>query len=71
MSVMAQIKELSPTEKLQLVFDIWDDLTQNNESIPMPDWHRDELDALKKRYAHEPQAGDSWQEVRKRALAAL
>ena len=71
MSVLAQIKELSPAEKLQLVFDIWDDLTENAEPIPMPDWHRQELDALSKHYAHDPQAGDTWQAVRKRALASL
>jgi putative addiction module component (TIGR02574 family) len=35
---------LSFDEKLQLVQDLWDHLAATPESIPMPEWHKEELD---------------------------
>jgi putative addiction module component (TIGR02574 family) len=37
------IIDLSPSEKLQLVEDLWDDLAATLEAIPVYDWHKEEL----------------------------
>ena len=37
------IFDLSPTEKLQLVEDLWDDLAANPQAIPLHDWQKEEL----------------------------
>ena len=34
---------LSPSEKLQLVEDLWDDLAGRPENVPVHDWHKQEL----------------------------
>ena len=34
---------LSPSEKLQLVEDFWDDLTATLEAVPVQDWQKEEL----------------------------
>ena len=58
-----QIMQLPPAERLQLVEDIWDSLTASPSDIPVPDWHREELE----RRLSDPneQATLSWDEVRR------
>ena len=35
---------LPPEDRLQLVEDLWESLAAESEEIPVPDWHRRELD---------------------------
>ena len=44
-ALLAEILELPPAERLRLVEDIWDSLTASVADLPVPDWHREELDA--------------------------
>ena len=44
--------DLSPSEKLQLVEDLWDDLAAVPQSVPVHDWQLEEL-ALQKGQSHE------------------
>jgi len=37
------IFDLSPSEKLQLVEDLWDDLASTPESVPVHEWQKQEL----------------------------
>src|ERR1039458_3720969 len=39
----ASIFDLSPSEKLQLVEDLWDDLAAEPEAVPVHDWQKQEL----------------------------
>jgi putative addiction module component (TIGR02574 family) len=39
----ASIFDLSPSEKLQLVEDLWDDLSATPEAVPVHDWQKQEL----------------------------
>ncbi len=39
-----EILRLPPEERLQLVEDIWDSLAADVAQIPVPEWHRRELD---------------------------
>jgi putative addiction module component (TIGR02574 family) len=39
-----QIMRLPPGERLQLVEDIWDSLAADAGQIPVPEWHKRELD---------------------------
>jgi len=39
-----EILRLSANERLQLVEEIWDSLAGEPDSIPVPDWHKAELD---------------------------
>jgi len=60
--------KLSFTERLQLVEDLWDSLEPEQDAIPIPDWHREELDRRLKAYRQHPEAGAPWEEVRARIL---
>ena len=40
----ADVLSLSVPERIQLVEDIWDSLAAHAGQIPVPDWHKRELD---------------------------
>ena len=43
-ALLDEILHLPPAERLRLVEDIWDSLTTSTADVPVPEWHRDELD---------------------------
>jgi len=57
-----QILQLPPSERLQLLGDIWDSLAVTPEDVPVPDWHREELDRRLDNPA--PGPGLTWDDVR-------
>jgi putative addiction module component (TIGR02574 family) len=60
------IFDLSPSEKLQLVEDLWDDLAATPESVPIHDWQKDELARRKANLLKNPASALTWQEVQRR-----
>lgn len=58
--------DLSPSEKLQLVEDLWDDLAATPEAIPVHDWQKEELDRRKANLMKNPASGLTWEEVKRR-----
>jgi putative addiction module component (TIGR02574 family) len=62
--LLKQILDLPAEQRLQLVEDIWDSLAQSEKSVPVPDWHREELD---RRLADPSEdATESWNAVQER-----
>jgi putative addiction module component (TIGR02574 family) len=60
------IFELSPSEKLQLVEDLWDDLAGTPESVPVHEWQKLELARRKANLTKNPASGSSWEHVKQR-----
>ena len=60
------IFDLSPSEKLQLVEDLWDDLAGTPEAVPVHEWQKQELARRKANLANNPASGLSWDEVKQR-----
>jgi len=58
--------DLSATEKLQLVEDIWDDLATTPEDVPVHDWQKQELARRKANLLSKPTSGLPWEEVKRR-----
>ena len=63
---MGSIFDLTPSEKLQLVEDLWDDLAAVPESVPVHDWQKEELARRKANLQNNPASGLSWEEVKRR-----
>jgi putative addiction module component (TIGR02574 family) len=61
------IFDLSPSEKLQLVEDLWDDLAAAPDAVPVHDWQKHELATRKSSLLKVPATGLSWEEVKRRA----
>ena len=45
MQTSLPLNEMTTTEKLVIINEIWDDLMRNPNDIPSPEWHRDVLSA--------------------------
>lgn len=60
------IFKLSPSEKLQLVEDLWDDLAAAPEAVPIHDWQKEELARRKACLMRNPASGLTWEEVKRR-----
>ena len=58
--------DLSPSEKLQLVEDLWDDLAATPEAVPVHPWQKEELARRKANLLNNPGSGLSWDEVKRR-----
>lgn len=62
----AQVFELTLSEKLQLLEDLWDSIAQAPEQIPVLDWQKEELAKRKAAYLRNPNSGSSWEDVKER-----
>ena len=60
------IFDLTPSEKLQLVEDLWDDLAATPEAVPVHDWQKEELARRKAKLMQHPASGLTWEEVKQR-----
>jgi putative addiction module component (TIGR02574 family) len=65
----ASIFDLSPSEKLQLVEDLWDDLAAASEAVPVHDWQKQELARRKANLLKNPASGLSWEDVKRKVRA--
>ena len=65
-SNVSSVFDLSTSEKLQLVQDLWDDIAASPSEVPVTDWEKEELDRREARLKNEPASGLSWEEVKKR-----
>jgi putative addiction module component (TIGR02574 family) len=65
----ASIFDLSPSEKLQLVEDLWDDLAAVPDAVPVHDWQKQELARRKANLLMNPASGLPWEEVKRRVRA--
>jgi len=60
------IFDLSPSEKLQLVEDLWDDLAATPGAVPVHDWQKAELARRKANLLKNPATELAWDEVKRR-----
>jgi putative addiction module component (TIGR02574 family) len=62
--------DLSPSEKLQIVEDLWDDLAANPDEVPVHDWQKEELARRKANLSNNPASGLSWDDVKRRVRSS-
>jgi putative addiction module component (TIGR02574 family) len=60
----ASIFDLGPSEKLQLVEDLWDGLATAPETVPVQDWQKQELARRKANLLKNPDSGLRWDQVK-------
>jgi len=66
---VASIFDLSPSEKLQLVEDLWDDLAASPDAVPVHEWQKKELARRKATLMQNPASVLTWEEVKRRVRA--
>ena len=60
------IFDLSMSEKLQLLEDLWDDITSDPAAVRLPDWQKEELNRRKQNLLQNPGSALSWDEIQRR-----
>ena len=65
----ASIFDLSNSEMLQLLEDLWDDIAAEPDGVPVHDWQKQELARRKANLRENPAPGLSWDEVKRRVRA--
>ena len=59
------IQQLDAFERLELISQLWDSLPDSTESLPIPEWHRQELEQRITAADADPSATIPWDEVKK------
>ncbi len=62
---LSRLHDLSFSEKLRLVEDLWDDLAATPGALPIPDWQKEELAKRKASHQARPKAPVSWEEAKR------
>jgi putative addiction module component (TIGR02574 family) len=62
-TLLDEILQLPPEERLKLVEAVWDSLVKSSESVPVPDWHRHEIDRRLDHEHMDEKANVSWDDV--------
>ena len=67
---LPQLKNLSSSEKLLLVGELWDDLASHPSEIPVSRDILEELDRRIEEYEKSPDSVTTWEEAKSRILAS-
>jgi len=62
---------LSIEQRLELIGELWDGIPDSIEALPVPDWHREELDRRLAEADANPDAAIPWEEVKRRLREKL
>ena len=65
-SVRREIFEMSPSERLQLVEELWDSIAAESAAVPVTPEQRQELDRRLTDFERNPDSGDAWDNVKSR-----
>jgi len=65
------LDEMSASEKLLILEELWDNVAEQPSDVPVPDWQRQELERRYQEHLANPSADSPWPEVRERLLKTL
>ncbi len=57
---------LSVEQRLELIGELWDGIPDSIAALPVPEWHREELERRLASADADPQVAVPWEEVKKR-----
>jgi putative addiction module component (TIGR02574 family) len=65
---VADILELSVAERIQIVEDIWDSISNSPEELPLSTTEKTKLDGRLENYKQSPNDGIEWETLKKNLL---
>ena len=57
---------LSVEQRLELIGELWDSIPDSIDALPVPDWHREELERRLAMADADPDASIPWEEIKRR-----
>jgi putative addiction module component (TIGR02574 family) len=67
---LSQFDGLSLPQKLEIVEALWDDIAESTSALPIPEWHKEELDRREAENAANPTPGIPWEEAKRQIRSA-
>ena len=58
--------ELTVSQRLDLISQLWDSIPDSLEALPVPEWHKEELDRRLQDADANPDVGIPWEQIKKR-----
>jgi putative addiction module component (TIGR02574 family) len=58
--------ELTVSQRLDLISQLWDSIPDSLEALPVPEWHKEELDRRLQDADANPEVGIPWEQTKKR-----
>ncbi len=58
---MPEFEQLTVTERQELIGQLWDSIPESDEDLPIPEWHKEELERRLAEADAAPEAGISWE----------
>ena len=69
-SIVGDLSALSVAERLKLIEDLWGSIeAEASDPLPLPDWHRNEIDRRLDALDAGSSVGAPWDKVRERIVA--
>ena len=62
--ILQQTKKIGVRERIRLVQKIWDSIVEDTEDLPVPEWHKKELERRHAKYIDNPDPVLSWNQVK-------
>ena len=62
------VEQLTVSQRLDLISLLWDSIPDSVDALPIPDWHRQELEKRLAAADAAPEAGIPWEQVQPIAL---
>ncbi|HUT88792.1 MAG TPA: addiction module protein [Thermoguttaceae bacterium] len=62
----SDIDQLSVSQRLELISLLWDSIPDSQEALPIPEWHREELERRLAAADASPESALPWEQVRSR-----
>lgn len=66
MQTVLPLKTMSRAEKLRIMEEIWADLTQDDESLDSPAWHKEALEEAERALKDGTATFSDWEDAKKR-----
>jgi putative addiction module component (TIGR02574 family) len=57
---------LTVGQRIELIGELWDSIPDSIEAMPVPDWHREELERRLVNADADPEAAIPWEKVKRR-----
>ena len=57
---------LSVEQRLELIGELWDSIPDSLDALPVPEWHREQLERRLDAADADPEAAIPWEEVKRR-----
>lgn len=65
-TIPESLRRLAPAEKLQIIEDLWEQLSSSPEHVPVHEWQKLELDRRRARLQEQPESVVNWDEIKQR-----